>query len=374
MNKYNAIFLTKEFINFDTFNNKGKLEILNYIKNILDNETVAETKIYNADKDNPFLISNLKTLNPEMTIMLEGHLDVVSPDGMIITPYKAEEKDGMIYGRGSSDMKAGCAVMMAAFIEASKVTKRKGDIYLVFTTDEEYAGYGILEIMEKNLIPKCDFALISEPTDGIIYTAHNGNAWVKVEFYGKSAHASIPELGINAINMAGEFIHKFKLYTNSHYPLQKHEIFGTPKVNIGMISGGTGINIVPANAEIKIDKRYLPGDNINNFLNEIQEVIDECKKEDINFSADYNIIVDCPSVVVERDNEILLRIKKSVDEVWNSPIEYGIMSGWGEGGYINKFGIPVIYFGPGYQKEAHTKDEKCSIEMINKNYEGYMNI
>ena len=292
----------------------------------------------------------------------------------IIEPYKAEEKEGILYGRGSSDMKSGCAVMMSAFIEASKYKDRKGDIYLVFTTDDEYAGYGILEAMEKNLIPNCDFALIAEPTDGIIQTAHNGNAWLEVCFYGKSAHASQPELGNNTINMAGEFICKFKNYTKQVSLLEGDKIYGNPKFNIGVINGGTGPNIVPAYTSIKIDKRYLPNDNIETFIKEINNIIEECKKEDKSFSAETKVIVNCPPVVVNRDCKLLLNIKEAIDKVWKNSVEFGIMPCWGEGGYINKFNIPVVYFGPGNLSEAHTINEKCSISMIKDSYEAYLNI
>ncbi len=79
-------------------------------------------------------------------------------------------------------MKSGCAAMMAAFTAAAKSSERKGDVYLVYTTDEEYASAEILEIMEKRLIPNCDFVMIAEPTNETLCTAHKGNAWVDVEF------------------------------------------------------------------------------------------------------------------------------------------------------------------------------------------------
>lgn len=368
-----AVQLTKEMVSFNTYEVKGKTEILKYIKEVLNN-TVAEVKIYHENKENPYLIAHLKTDKPEFTFMMEGHLDIVSPEGMVVPPFEAIEKDGIITGRGVSDMKAGCATMLAAFIEAAKSENRKGDIYLVYTTDEEYAGAEIIEIMEKELIPKCDFVMISEPTNEILCTAHKGNAWVEVEFLGKGAHASTPDLGINSIYMASDFICKFKKYTDELYERQKSELYGKPTINVGVIEGGSQPNVVPVSTKIKIDKRYLPDDNINNFIKEIETILAECKKENPQLKAKINVIVDCYSVVVDRDNSNLKIIKSAIDESFGEECQYGMVPFWGEGGYINKYGIPVVYFGPGAPEYAHTKDEQCSIEKIKRVTSAYYNI
>lgn len=234
-NNIDVIELTKKMVTFDTYVTKGKAEILNYIKGILSTETSAEINIYNEDKENPYLIAHLKSKSPEFTLMLEGHVDVVSPEGMVVEPFNPHENGDILTGRGVTDMKSGCAAMLTAFVAASKSTERKGDIYLVYTTDEEYAGAEVIEIMEKKLIPNCDFVMIAEPTDEVLCTAHKGNAWVDVEFFGKSAHASTPELGINSIYMASEFICRYKKYIDELYAKQEDEIHGKPTLNVGVI-------------------------------------------------------------------------------------------------------------------------------------------
>ncbi len=369
-NNIDVIELTKKMISFDTYAVEGKTEILNYIKEILSMETSAEVILYNENKENPYLIAHLKTDKPEFTLVLEGHLDVVSPEGMVVAPFNAQENGDILTGRGAADMKSGCAAMMAAFTAAAKSLERKGDVYLVYTTDEEYASAEILEIMEKRLIPNCDFVMIAEPTNETLCTAHKGNAWVDVEFFGKSAHASTPELGINSIYMASEFICKYKKYTDESYVKQENDIYGKPTLNVGVVNGGTEPNIVPAYTKVRLDKRYLPGDNIENFIKEIEIVTAECKKENPQFDSKINIVVDCSAVILDRNNNILKKIKEAIGE----KCEFGMFPGWGEGGYINKYGIPVVYFGPGDTKYAHTKDEQCSISQIIRVTESYYNI
>lgn len=369
-NNIDVIELTKKMVTFDTYVTKGKAEILNYIKGILSTETSAEINIYNEDKENPYLIAHLKSKSPEFTLMLEGHVDVVSPEGMVVEPFNPHENGDILTGRGVTDMKSGCAAMLTAFVAASKSTERKGDIYLVYTTDEEYAGAEVIEIMEKKLIPNCDFVMIAEPTDEVLCTAHKGNAWVDVEFFGKSAHASTPELGINSIYMASEFICRYKKYTDELYAKQEDEIHGKPTLNVGVINGGTEPNIVPAYTKVRLDKRYLPGDNIENFIKEIEIVTEECKKENPEFNSKINIVVDCSAVILDRNNDILKEVRTAIGE----KCELGVFPGWGEGGYINKYGLPVVYFGPGDVKYAHTKDEQCSISQIIRVTEAYYNV
>lgn len=365
-----AVEYTKELSKIDTFNSEGKLPILKLIENIIRDNTSAIVDIYDVDTEEPFLVAKLLSENPTFKLLIEGHVDIVSPEG-VENPFDAIIKEGIMYGRGVCDMKGGCASILMAFIAAAQEQNRKGDIYLMFSTDEEYASDQIIKALENKYIPKCNFAMIAEPTDCLIATAHKGNAWMDVEFFGKSAHASTPELGVNAIYMASDFITKLKAHIKNNYEKQRNEIYGIPTLNVGVIEGGSKPNLVPPFAKVRLDKRYLPGDTYANFVKEIQDILHECKSENPEFNGRLKEIGDWSSVIVDREKPELIKIHKAINEAVGKETELSVMAFWGEGGFIQRYDIPVVYYGPGHPKYAHTPDEQIPINEISLVAKGY---
>ena len=365
-----AIEFTRLLSKINTYEAAGKAVALREVESIIKQNTRADVTIYDADTDEPFLVAKLILENPSYKLLMEGHVDVVSPEG-VSDPFDAIVKDGIMYGRGVCDMKGGCGSQLAAFIAASKQPDRKGDIYLMFSSDEEYASQQIIKALDNGYVPKCDFVMIAEPTAGKIATGHKGNAWMDVEFQGKSAHASTPELGVNAIYLASDFITKLRKNIKKTYELQRHEIYGVPTINVGVVEGGSKPNLVAPYARICLDMRYLPQDSYDNVLSEIKRLLEECKAENPDFSGIIKEIGDWPPVIVDRQNPDLIKIHEAVNQAIGMNLELSVMAGWGEGGFIHKYGIPVVYYGPGDMKYAHAPDEQIPVNEIAMVAKGY---
>ena len=251
-----SIAWTQQFCRINSFLGAGKREAVFLAEKILKESCDATVTVYDADTEEPYIIAAKTCENPKFQLLLEGHLDVVSPEGME-HPFDGEIKDGILYGRGSVDMKGGCGSMLAAFVNACQ-KPLEGDLYLMFSTDEEYAGEEIKKALEKGYLPKVDFALIAEPTGGTMATAHKGEAWIDVEFFGKSAHSSMPHMGKNAIYMATAFLQKLQAYL-PELEQMAHPLYGAPTMSVGVMEGGSTPNVVPPYAKMTIDLRYLPG-------------------------------------------------------------------------------------------------------------------
>ena len=380
MNKYldgnfeHSIELTQKLVSYNTYDSDSdKLESLKFVEKEIRENCNANVKIYENEVNGPLLIASLEVENPEFKFLIQGHMDTVSPEG-VSNPFDAVIKDGTMYGRGSCDMKAGCASIISAFIKSAHLENQKGSIYLILTMDEEFSSEQIINVLKNKYIPTCDFALIAEPTEMKIITAHKGNAWLDVEFIGKTAHASTPEKGINAIYMASEFINQLRQDVISTYENQRDEIYGVPTMNVGVISGGSKPNVVASDCRVRLDKRYLPGDTMGAFEKEIAEVISTCKSKNSDFEAKIDVIGDWPSVVVPRDNEILLKVKSVLDKTVNKEAEFVTGTFWGEGGFIQQYDIPVVYYGPGSIGYAHTPNEQIEIEEIVEVSKGYFEV
>ena len=356
-----AIRFTQELSMINSYEAAGKHAVIAYVEKLLRNETSAAVTIYDADTDEPFLIASLKPEGAVFKFLLEGHLDVVSPEGME-KPFDGIIEDGYLCGRGVSDMKGGAAAQLAAFMAAANDDGLKQEIYLMFSTDEEYAGAEIKKALTEGLLPKVDFTMIAEPTDKKLVIAHKGEAWAEVEFFGKSAHSSIPWEGQNAIYMAARFIEKLR--TRIQEIQEQANEYGTPTMSVGVVSGGSSPNVVPPYAKLRIDIRYLPGQDYRQYEATLQEVLSDCQKEwpelkgSVKITGNWNSLLTCP------DEPVLKRVEKIIAASTGRPAEYTTLKGWGEGGYINMFGIPTVYYGPGDGSYSHKPDERIEIKRI----------
>lgn len=232
----------------------------------------------------------------------------------------------------------------------------------MFSTDEEYAGAEIKQALSKGLLPQVDFTMIAEPTDQKLVIAHRGEAWAGVEFFGKSAHSSTPWEGQNAIYMAARFIEKLRLRIEE---LQRQTSeYGAPTMSAGVISGGSSLNVVPPCAKLKVDIRYLPGQGYEQYEAILQEVLEDCRRDWPEMKGTVTITGNWNSLLTRADEPVLKRVEEAIAASTGRPVEFTALKGWGEGGYINMFGIPTVYYGPGEGLYSHKPDEKIELGRI----------
>lgn len=366
-----SIRFDQELSMINSYEAAGKHKIISYVRDLLLKETKADVRVIDEETDEPFLIASLKPEGASFKFLLEGHLDVVSPEEME-KPFDGEIVDGYLYGRGVSDMKGGAAAQLAAFIAAANTPGLKQEIYLMFTTDEEYAGEEVKKAFSQQLLPKVDLAMIAEPTDLKMVTAHKGEAWSEAEFFGKSAHSSMPWDGKNAIYMAAQFIENLRPRIREIEARATED--GTPTMNVGVISGGTSPNLVPSFAKMRIDIRYLPGEGYEQYEAALQEVLAQCKEQWPELEGKITITGNWNSMLTDRNDPLIKQVEKSIQDSTGSPVGYTTLKGWGEGGYINMFGIPTVYYGPGEGIYSHRPEERIEIRRIPIVTKAYYNI
>ena len=257
--------------------NLDKEEMLNFLFSLIETETVnppgneyllhdiiikcmkeigAEVEIISKDEKRPNYIGKIGTGKPSVAIL--SHMDVVPPgEGWTKHPFQPYEEDGKIYGRGALDNKGSLAASWAgvkALIKSG--LKFKGTIYFCAVSDEEMGSdYGVEYLMEKGFKP--DYAIV--PDSGTIDEAiigEKGAAWFDLESYGKQAHGSTPELGINSIIKVSKLIADFEKFD---FNLKYDNRFTPPTINVGMISGGNAPNIVASRCNVTVDVRYPYG-------------------------------------------------------------------------------------------------------------------
>jgi succinyl-diaminopimelate desuccinylase len=208
-------------------------------------------------------------------IALNAHGDVVPPgQGWSADPYGAVERDGAIYGRGAAVSKSDFATYAFA-LRALKAHPQglEGTVELHFTYDEEAGGdIGPKWLLDQK-ITKPDLVICAGFSYSIV-TAHNGCLHLEIEVHGKQAHAAMPETGADALAAANDIL--TAVYGERRRLLKtkcKVPGIGSPKINVGLISGGINTNVVPDLVTMRIDRRLIPEENGRKVERELTALI-----------------------------------------------------------------------------------------------------
>ncbi len=321
-------------------------------------------------------------------ILFDAHIDTVGVDRSEwnYDPFGAEIEDGKIYGRGSSDMKGSLAAMIQAANDFKEDTNKnfKGDIYISAPVHEEcFEGVAAREISKKT---KPDYVIIGEPSSLNIMRGQRGRAEIVLETKGESAHSASPEVGKNAVYSMVNLIKKIR-----NINLKEHSILGKGILELTDIisSPYPGSSIVPNHCRATFDRRTLVGESRDSILEQIQEIIEEAKKEDNELQAEVYYsegFEDCwtgnkiraerffPAWLYEENNEFIQRIYSTVNntEITSEISHYSFCTNGSH--YAGEKDIPTLGFGPSDAHLAHVKDEYIEIEQLKKGYVGYYKI
>jgi len=301
-------------------------------------------------------------------LIFNGHLDVVpagNPSQWKYPPYQGKLVKGRIYGRGASDMKGGVASFIHAIsmIDRSNIPLNQGSLALHLVSDEESHGHqGMGFLAQKGLI-KGDAVIVGEPTGLDLVIAQKGALWLRITSFGKSAHGSRPEQGVNAIEMMMHLIDRLK-----NVSLEKrHPLLGKPTINIGVIRGGTKINVVPERCQIEVDRRLLPDEKKEEVLREIKEAIESVQARNPLFKYQIEEIDYAEPSEIDPDEKIVRIALEAGREVRGERPTVRGFSGFTDGRfYVNQFHIPTLILGPGGTDQSHTTDESVEVEALIK--------
>jgi len=288
-------------------------------------------------------------------ILFNGHLDTV-PKGDGWKFGLGQVVGDRVYGRGSLDMKGGCTSLLLA---AGELARKGIDFAVIFTTDEEMGMAGAKTVTEKHPeISGIPMLVICEPTGLAPVTNEKGIVQFRLTTFGKNAHSSMPELGKNAI-----------LDLNARLnALVESELFGHSQkdpvtIGINMISGGTGMNVVPETASAVIDVRFPAEYTCPEMLGILKKLV---RADDD--TAEVELIHDLPPCRSGISPEFLARIEELVGGKAYS-VPYGT-----EMAVFGKLNPNIIVLGPGGSTMAHQTDEWVDIKDVLRATEVYLEI
>jgi succinyl-diaminopimelate desuccinylase len=296
-----------------------------------------------------------------------GHTDVV-PTGDIAhwdsDPFIAEERNGMLYGRGTADMKGGIAAFTIAVKRfVTKYPHHRGSIAFLITSDEEGPAInGTVKVIEtlQARNEKIDWCLVGEPSStseigDIVKNGRRGSLGCKLKIQGKQGHVAYPHLAINPIHLATAMLTEL---TEMQWD-QGNDFFPPTTFQISNINSGTGAtNVIPATADIIFNFRFSTEVTADELQQKVEALLE---KHQLTYDIEWNLSGQ-PFLTAEGD--FIAATVKAIKQVTGRDTQLSTSGGTSDGRFIAPTGAQVVELGP-VNATIHQINECVNIDDIN---------
>ncbi len=329
------------------------------------------------------VVGRLPGRSPMPTLHFNGHTDVVPPgEGWTVDPFGGVVKDGRIYGRGTCDMKGGIAAALfaAAAVREAGVYLR-GSLEFSGTVDEETGGFaGMDHLAREGLISpeRTSYVIIPEPFGpGRICLGHRGVYWFRIDTIGRTAHGSMPFLGVSAIGQMERILRQIestlapalrKRATDMPVdpPGARHATINVNGITGGQTDGGVGSPCVADRCSAVFDRRYLKEESFEDVRKEIETLIGGLAAADRDFNAELTDLMVVHPVETDPDAELVGTAARTIEDLTGAPADYVASPGTYDHKHVHNTGRvrQCIAYGPGLLHLAHQPDEYCEIDHL----------
>ncbi|MBC1520394.1 ArgE/DapE family deacylase [Listeria aquatica] len=371
MEQQERLQVLKDIVNIDSTNGNEEA-VADYLAKLLKKHGIDSQKVQFAE-NRASLVSEIGE-EGKRVLGVSGHMDVVDAGDVskwTYPPFEATEKDGKLYGRGATDMKSGLAAMVIAMIELQDEKKTlSGKVKLLATVGEEIGELGAEQLTSEGYADDLDALVIGEPSGPQICYAHKGSMNYTVTSYGKNAHSSMPEFGVNAIDNLMLFYNEVEDFVAS--VKDTNPLLGNFTHNATVVSGGNQVNSIPELAKLQGNIRTIP--EVDN--EKIQQVFaDILKKLNAEKDVKLELVWDYDKLPVfsDKDSDIAQIGQAAYERRTGQKIQLVTAAGTTDAAEFIKAkkDFPVIIFGPGVGEMAHQVDEYVSTENYNDMIEVY---
>ena len=370
-----ALPLIEKWVSFASVSRDSNLGLIEWTRDLLASHGAQCHLSHDESGKKANLWATLPAANGETKIgglVLSGHTDVVPVDGQPwnTDPFKAQIIGDKLYGRGVTDMKGFGATALMMVPELAK-RKLKRPVHLAFSYDEEVGCIGvrrmIADMVDQGFRPAG--CIVGEPTGMQVVIAHKGKHAYKTSVRGFEAHSSLTPQGVNAVDIACEFVLKLK---SMHRRLVENgpfdPVFDVPftTIHTGVIAGGTALNIIPRDCEVSWEIRHHHLNSPVALFNEAKEFADSLVPAMQAVAAETGITHKLNSVLpgfaTNADSEIAQLCFRCAGVDASSGA--GKVSFGTEAALFHQVGVPTIVCGPGHIAQAHQPNEWVTLEQL----------
>ncbi len=359
--------LMDKLVSFPTVSRDSNLPLIDWVEDYLGGHGITAHRHYDETGEKAALFAHV---GPEIEggRVLSGHTDVVPVDGQpwASDPYVVVERDGRLYGRGTTDMKGFDALAIWALVEAHhRGVKRP--LQLALSYDEEVGCIGAPAMIEamQGPLPRASAVIVGEPSMMKAVTGHKGGAGFWTHVQGFEVHSSLMHTGVNAIMWSAQLIDWANLRnakSRAATPSDLAAAFVPPwtTAHVGMISGGTAHNITAKDCRFSMDFRAVPGENLedwrDDYFAELHRVEADMQAVHPAARIDVQQRFDVPALEPEVDGPAEALVRKLTGDNSSNVVSYGT-----EAGQFQRAGYSAVVCGPGDIAQAHQPDEYITV-------------
>lgn len=361
--------ILSDLVAFDTTSRNSNRPLLDYVVPFLRGYGIEPLLIWNEDRSKANLWATIGPRNGK-GIILSGHTDTVPVDGQQwnTDPFALTERNSLLYGRGSCDMK-GFLASVLALVPRLVESPLKRPIHIAFSHDEELGCIGVRSLIRylREHPPQAACCIVGEPTLMQPVVGHKGGRSYRVRVTGREAHSSLAPMAVNAISYAAELIAFLNTIAESMRAGPNDPLYDVTHstLSVGLINGGSAINIVPRHCEFTFEFRYLLGVDPEAIMARIQKHVESAllprmrvtaPESDITFENIYAY----PHFDIDPGHDLVTRVKSWSGSNGEAKVAYGTEAGY----FASDLGIPTIVCGPGSIQQAHKPDEFVAREQL----------
>jgi acetylornithine deacetylase len=369
---YSPLEMIEKFISFETTSRNSNLELIKFVLAYLEPYQIRCDVIPNATNDKANLLVRCgPSRGPG--VILSGHTDTVPVDDQNWTyrPFALTRVNDLLFGRGTVDMKSFLAICVALAPEFSRMSLRE-PIYIAMSYDEELGCLGVPSMIDKitALDEKPRACIVGEPTEMEVFVAHKGVNVFETTVVGREAHSSQTDSGASAIAAAAEliaFLSKVgREMRERGDPTGVFERDGFTSINVGVISGGTALNIIPKTCRFKWEYRHIPGTDSREIINRLRAfaadiVLPMLRATAPEASIETETIIHYGGLRPDRGSVAEALALKCARKASSGTTAFGT-----EAGLFQEAGIPTVVCGPGSIAQAHRPDEFIAVDQVEK--------
>lgn len=364
-----SIAMLEKLVSFDTVSRNSNLAFIEFVQSLLKPYGIESRLIHNTERTKANLLA---TIGPRIEggVVLSGHTDVVPVDDQDwrTNPFDVVEKDGLLYGRGTSDMKAFLAIILGA-LDTLAAAPLKVPVHLAFSYDEEVGCLGapsMIRLLNREL-PKPSAVIVGEPTEMKVVSAHKGITGARTIVTGFETHSSQTHRGVSAVMVAAELIQFLQSLSSEAAANGPHNEMFEPAhstITVNIIEGGTATNIMARHCTFQWDIRVLPEDSPHRYLDRFRAHCNDVvlpRLRAISPECNIETIVrdPTPPLKAEPQSEAERLCRMLTGDNVTRAVAFAA-----EAGQFQESGLSVVICGPGSIAQAHQPNEFISIAQV----------
>ena len=361
----------KKLVAFDTTSRNSNLAMVHSMADELTAHGITPVIVPSPDGSKANLFATIPAHDGTVTggIMLAGHTDVVPVDGQAweSEPFAPEVREGRLYGRGTTDMKAFSGAILGLLPEFLSRPLAE-PLHFAWTYDEEVGCHGavvlLAELAARGIHPRMGF--VGEPTSMRPVSAHKSSQLYRVSVSGIAAHSSMTSTGVNAIEYAARSIAFIRSLADEHRlsgPFDASFEVPYTTANVGVVSGGAAVNTVAEKCDFEFEFRTIPGVDPEAVISRIEDNLAELRAaiQQENPSADIRMVPlgKVPGLSPESPRVALELAQDLTGQAVEESVVYAT-----EAGLFQRAGIDTVVCGPGSMDQGHTANEYIELTQI----------